>query len=330
MVGSKTPMRISFVGGGTDIPSFYKNYGGAVISTAINKYVTVKCKPLPENQITVNAISNGIDVSDIPTQKSVRIVREAMDLMRIHEGVSATIESDVKPGGGLGGSSALAVGLIKALQWFSCRHVKKEDFWQVMPESYAQLACELEINRLGSPIGKQDQYIAAHGGFRRIDFRRDNQSQYFPEVTTRVLKPPPELEESMMLFDTHITRKSNPILAEQHDTADPKTLLEMKNLVYQFEEALHNGDIQGLASLLTDGWNMKRTLAQGITDNNLDKIFYKGLEAGAYGGKLCGAGGGGHFLFIVPEQYRADVKEALSPYCTHVPIKFEKKGSQLI
>ena len=317
-------MRISFVGGFTDIPSFYKMHGGAVINTAIDKYVTVKCEPLAENQISVNAISNGVDVSDVLRHKSVHIIREALDLMRIHEGVSVTIESDVKPGSGLGGSSAFAVGLIKALQRFSCRHVGRQNFWQSIPESYAQLACELEIERLGSPIGKQDQYITAYGGLRRFDFRDDN------SVVTKILRTPPELEESMMLFDTGITRRSNEIMKDFPKTVDATIMLQMKGQVGEMERLLEVGDMQGIGALLEDAWMLKTTLSPLITNVQLDKIYDVALEAGAYGGKLLGAGGGGHFLFIAPEQYRDDVKEALSPYCTHVPFKFDRKGSQLI
>lgn len=316
-------MRISFVGGGTDIPWFYEKHGGAVISTAIDKYVTVEVETGSDDAIYINECglrqyTRSLDAIENP------YIREAMRLTGVDSGVSITIKSDVEPGKGLGGSSALTVGLVHSLTMYR-REVDTPELGDIPKEYVARKACEIEINRLGNPIGKQDQYIAAYGGFRRFDFERDG------HVQTELIRPPRGLEESLMLFNTCMQRESNKILAEQARTADTETLLKMKLQVSLMYAKLQVGDVRGIGKLLHEAWKLKRSLALSITNDRLNKIYRLAIDVGAIGGKVLGAGGGGYVLFVVPSVERQiQVSNALKGLGTQVPFRFEAKGAQII
>ena len=306
MIVSKTPLRISFVGGGTDLPSFYEKHGGAVISTAIDKYVTVKVQ---ENGKT------GKRENENP------IVQECLRYADV-DGVSIEIESDVPPGSGLGGSSALTVGLLNALHRFKNRDMDGD--WKPYPETIAQQACEIEIDRLGSPIGKQDQYSAAYGGFRRFRFEPNG------EVRIESLKPPNGLDNFLLLFDTCIRRNANDILTEQQKTMSEKTLMEMKQQVNQMYALLQIGDVVEIGYLLHQAWEKKKSLSERITNKQIDETYRLALGAGAIGGKVLGAGNGGHILFAVPFSSQRHVIDALDGLAKLVPFQFEKQGSCLV
>ena len=325
MIISQTPIRISFVGGGTDIPNFYREHGGEVISTAIDKYISVRITRRRNSQIAINTPDHRETVSHLDHIQHA-LIREAMRKTNVPGGISITVTSDIPSRGcGLGSSSALTVGLLNA--FYAYRGIE-------MPsETLAQQACEIEIEHLNQPIGKQDQYIAAYGGLRRIQFNRDE------SVHTQAIPVAPEtvahLEENFILFYTGIQRRAETILNEQKRSASPQTLLQIKELVPAFYDVLVKGNREDclceVGHLLDRGWQLKRSLCDSISNPMLDRIYKCAVAAGALGGKILGAGGGGYFLFYVPKAKQGDVTAALSDLgLSRLEFRFEQKGSQII
>ena len=324
MIISRTPIRISFVGGGTDIANFYRQYGGEVISTAIDKYISVRITRRRDSQIAINTPDHRETVSHLEHIQHA-LIREAMRKTGVTGGVSITVTSDIPSRGcGLGSSSALTVGLLNAL--YTCQGIE-------MPaETLARQACEIEIERLNQPIGKQDQYIAAYGGLQRIRFNKDE------SVHTQGIPATPEtiarLEENFTLFYTGIQRRAETILHEQKRSASPQTLLQIKELVPAFYDVLVKGDEDRFCEvgrLLDRAWQLKRSLCDSISNPILDTIYERALAAGALGGKILGAGGGGYFLFYVPTEKQHAVTAALSDLgLSRLGFRFESKGSQVL
>ena len=321
---SRTPLRISFVGGGTDIVDFYRRYGGEVISTTIDKYITVEITPRTDEQIRIKTAdiwqaANAIDTVQHP------LIREALRKTGVESGVSIAVTSDISAQGtGLGSSSALTVGLLNALYTY---WGERSD-----AEQLARDACEVEINILSSPIGKQDQYATAYGGLRRFWFEPDDSviveslSQEGVGNNDRCSL----LEKHLMLFDTGIQRSANTILTEQKRTASPTSLLKIRELVPRFCNALRRDDFDKVGQLLHENWQLKRGLAGSISNDQLDTTYRLALDAGVLGGKLLGAGGGGYFLFYVPPVQQSEVISALDGLACHTPFRFEPSGSQII
>ena len=324
MIISRTPIRISLVGGSTDIANFYRGYGGEVISTAIDKYISVRITKRRNSQIAINTPDHRETVSHLEHIQHA-LIREAMRKTGVTEGVSITVTSDIPSRGcGLGSSSALTVGLLNAL--YTYRGI------EMSTETLAHQACEIEIDRLKQPIGKQDQYIAAYGGLRRIQFNKDESvhAQEIP-VTPEIVA---RLEDNCALFYTGIQRRAETILHKQKRSANPQTLLQIKELVPAFYDVLVKGDEDRLCEigyLLDRAWQLKRSLCDSISNPMLDTIYERATAAGALGGKILGAGGGGYFLFYVPTEKQGDVTAALSDLgLSRLAFRFESKGSQLI
>ncbi len=332
MIISRTPIRISLVGGSTDIANFYRQYGGEVISTAIDKYISVRITRRRNSQIAINTPHHRETVSD-PDHIQHPLIREAVRKTFPPAsggvrggGLSITVTSDIPSRGcGLGSSSALTVGLLNAL--YAYRGI------EMSTETLAQQACEIEIERLNQPIGKQDQYIAAYGGLRRIRFNKDE------SVDTQAIPVTPEtvahLEENFTLFYTGIQRRAETILNKQKRSASPQTLLQIKELVPAFYDVLvkgnHDGCLSKVGPLLHRGWNLKRSLCDSISNPMLDTIYERAITVGALGGKILGAGGGGYFLFYVPKAKQQAVTTTLSDLgLSRLAFRFEPKGSQLI
>lgn len=344
---SKTPLRISFVGGGTDIADFYRRHGGEVISTTIDKYITVKVSCRADGRIAIRteaAEAEACERGNVEAWKEARLlapasshplvssldeirhplIRETMRKTDVESGVSIEITSDISArGAGLGSSSALTVGLLNAL------YAYRGERWNA--ESLARDACEVEIDILGNPIGKQDQYASAYGGLRRFWFEPDD------NVSVESLPPKgvgnndrcSSLEKHLMLFDTGIQRSASTILSEQKRTASPTLLLKIRELVPKFCNALMRKDFDKVGQLLHENWQLKRGLAGSISNDRLDTTYRLALDAGALGGKVLGAGGGGYFLFYVPEAQQSAVISALDGLASHTPFCFEPCGSQL-
>lgn len=320
MIISQTPLRTSFFGGGTDIKDYYRQFGGAVLSSTIDKYIYIIVKSRHDDYIILN-------YSEREKEKDIKeikhgIFREALQMAGIEKGIEITSIADIPAeGSGLGSSSSFAVGLLNAL--FAFKGEYKNAF------ELAELACEIEINRLGEPIGKQDQYAAAIGGFNNIFIETNdkvNVSRIVLDNNTMNL-----LNSSAMLFYTGITRKAAIVLSDQKNNRYRNILAlhRIKEMAVQGRDYILNLDIELLGQLLDRNWEEKKTLSGRIVNKEIDEIYSLAKQAGVYGGKLLGAGGGGYFLFFCPPEKQKEVRTALKAY-QELPFCFEKYGSRII
>jgi D-glycero-alpha-D-manno-heptose-7-phosphate kinase len=320
MIISRTPLRISFAGGGTDLAAFYRKQTGAVTSTAIKKYIYVTVNKKFDDRIRVSY--SNTEIVDHVDELKHGLVREAMKVTGLDKGIEITTIADIPSRGtGLGSSSTLTVGLLNAL--YAYNGILKSR------ESLAEEACKIEIERLGEPIGKQDQYIAAYGGIQHIQFNPDESVYVDPVICT--IENKQNLEKHMMLFYTGITRKAGTILTKQIENTEKKTenLMKMKALSEKVRDCICQGKIDEFGKSLNQGWLYKRELAAGITNLEIDEYYNKALKAGALGGKILGAGGGGFLLMICKPNHQAKVKNALKELPL-VPIRLEPQGSKII
>jgi D-glycero-alpha-D-manno-heptose-7-phosphate kinase len=313
-------LRIGLLGGGTDLPDYYREHGGRVLNCAIDKYVYVIVKERFDDDIYINYSKKEIvsRVADIEHE----LVREAMLMAGVSKGVEITTLADIpSAGSGLGSSSAVTVGLLHALFAYQGR--------QVTADELAERACTIEIERCGKPIGKQDQYIAAFGGIRDIHFGPGD------DVLAReVHLGAPErraLQAQLMLFYTGITRKADSILGEQN--ANIKTtraqLDRLRELAGIGVDRLRSGDLDGIGRALREGWEEKRKLASGVSNEQIDLAVSRVLEAGASGVKITGAGGGGFLLVICPVERQGAVRNSL-PDMRELPIRLDRLGTRVV
>lgn len=320
MIISRTPLRVSFAGGGSDLKAFYKHKPGAVTSTAIDKYVYITVNKRFDNQIRVGYSRTEIveSVDDIQHD----LVREALRLVKVDGGIEITSIADIPSRGtGLGSSSSFTVGLLNAL------HAYNGEFSSA--KTLAEQACKIEIEQVGEPIGKQDQYIAAYGGISHIQFNSDESVYVDPVICPHGFKE--KLQENLMLFYTGVTRRSNSILTEQQEKTKMNlhVLEEMVDLSQKLKESMSSGDCPEFGELLHRGWSLKRKLASNISNSEIDKIYERARKAGAIGGKILGAGGGGFLLLYCDKEKQGKVKDALSDL-RHTPFSFEPQGSKII
>lgn len=323
MIISRTPLRISFVGGGSDINSFYTQYQGAVVSSAINKYIYIAVNKQFDGRIIVNYSKTEIVKKVDEIQNN--LVREAMRMAGITHGIHITSISDIpSEGSGMGSSSAYVVGLLNALYAYQGKHVNAERL--------AQEACKIEIDILGKPIGKQDQYIAAYGGLQYIQFNKDGSVFVDPIVCLPETKQ--KIEKQSMLFYTGITRSADPILKVQTNNMvksneKREIMNKMVSLAKAMRMSLNDNKINTFGKLLHQNWILKKQMAQGVTTQKIDKWYNTAHEYGAHGGKLLGAGGGGFFLVCAPEKNHKKIIKAL-PELLYQDFKFEPQGSKII
>jgi D-glycero-alpha-D-manno-heptose-7-phosphate kinase len=320
MIITQTPLRISFLGGGTDFAEFYSQEGGCVLSSAIDKYVFVVLHERFDDKIYVDYSRREIvdDVSQIQHE----LVREAMRITQVHKGVEITTLADVPAEGtGLGSSSSVTVGLLHAL------HVHRGTIKST--EELAQEACRIEIDICAKPIGKQDQYIAAYGGLQFIEFCPDGTVRVDPVPLDKEMQR--ELNLHLMLFFTNVTRHSASILNEQKENipAQMETLRALKVLAMEGRTCLQKGDLDGLAKLLHRGWEQKKGLASKISNSEIDAIYSAARRAGAIGGKISGAGGGGFMLLLCPLSRQNAVRQALHGL-RELPLQLERDGTKII
>jgi len=323
MIITRTPLRISFCGGGTDLPSYYRRQQGAVVSAAINKYVYITVNRLTryfQNRILVKY--SRTELVDSVDEIAHPIIREAMKTTGVVDRVEITSMADIPAGTGLGSSSTYAVGLLHALYTFKGEYVSAGRL--------AEEACAIEIERLGDPIGKQDQYIAAYGGICRIRFNPDETVFVDPVICSYETKA--ALEENLLMFYTGKTRKAGEILTQQKAVTEDKmdVLTHMRDLSSSALEVLREGRLLSrFGEILHEGWLLKRSLVNSITSDEIDTYYETARKAGAIGGKLFGAGGGGFLLFYVEKQNHTKVREALS-MLQELPFRFEPQGSKVI
>ncbi|MBI4302340.1 MAG: GHMP kinase [Chloroflexi bacterium] len=319
MIVVQTPLRVSLLGGGTDFEDFYVNHGGAVLSSAIDKYVYVIVKERFDELICVNYSKR--EVVKVVDGLKHDLVREAMRLTGVEKGVEITTLADIpSEGTGLGSSSSITVGLLNAL------YAYQGEFKTA--EALAQEACRIEVELLRKPIGRQDQYIAAYGNMRLFKFHNDG-----IEIQNVELEPKKKrlLGESLLLFYTGVTRSADSILFEQRANigSNIEALKEMARLAYEGKRALAEGAVEELGYLLHRNWELKKELASGISNPAIEEMYQQARKAGALGGKVTGAGGGGFFLVCCLLERKEDVRRALKGL-RELPFGFEGDGSKVI
>lgn len=324
MIITRTPFRISFFGGGTDYPAWYQEHGGSVLSTSINKYCYISCRWLPpffdhKHRIVYSIIENVKEISEIKHPS----VRNVLNSLRISEGLEIHHDGDLPARAGLGSSSSFTVGLIHAIKSLYGTYISKREL------SSAAIHIEQEIIR--ENVGSQDQIIAAYGGFNKISFMPSGAFEVQPVIISKQRHD--ELERHLMLFFTGSTRIASNIAKAQINNIS-KRQFELKQMHAMVEDGLSilgsvNGSLDDFGKLLDLSWNYKRRLSDRITNSTIDEIYSEAINAGALGGKLLGAGGGGFLLLFVRPQDQSKVRGALSKL-VHVPIKFEKSGSSVV
>jgi D-glycero-alpha-D-manno-heptose-7-phosphate kinase len=320
MIITQTPLRIGLLGGGTDLPGYYREHGGRVLNCALDKYIYVIVKQRFDDDIYVNYSRKEIvsRVDDLEHE----LVRETMRMTGVTSGVEITTLADIpSAGSGLGSSSAVTVGLLHALFAYQGR--------QMSAEELAERACSIEIDYCGKPIGKQDQYIAALGGIRDIRFGPGD------EVVAEELKlgaaDRRALQQQIMLFYTGITRSANTILAEQNaNVATTRPQLDLLRDLAGFAAGrLRGGDVDAIGPAVRESWEAKRKLASGVSNGEIEQTIGRALDAGASGVKLTGAGGGGFLLVLCPVERQRAVRESL-PQMRELPVKLDPLGSRVV
>jgi len=324
MIISRTPLRLSFAGGGTDLPGYYMQNAnhGAVVSSAINWYIYFTVNKKFDDLIRVSYSKT--ELVEHVDELEHNIIRESMKIAGVDKGVDIVCIADIPlttAGIGLGSSSALAVGVLNALYALKGQHVSAERL--------AREACKVEMEMLKHPMGKQDQFAAAYGGLNFIQFNNDESVFVDPVICKPETKR--TLSSKLMLFYTGITRHSSVILQEQEESIDNcldhhHKLVELAN---EMKERLCKNDLSAFGELLHEGWTYKRKLASKISNSQIDEWYQKARDAGALGGKIAGAGGGGFLLLYCDEDKQDKVRSALSEMKSYA-VDLESQGSKII
>jgi len=321
LIITQTPLRISFFGGGTDFKGYYGvNGGGTVLSTAIDKYIHVIIKKRFDDKIYLNYSRK--EIVDRVDQVKHDLVRETMRKTRIKKGVEIITLADVpSEGTGLGSSSSVTVGLLNAFYLYQAHSQPAE--------TLAEEACQIEIDILKRPMGKQDQYAAAFGNLNLIKFNYNDTVNLQNLSVDEGIKR--DLEANLMLIYTGITRKSGEILSRQKENIKDRisVLNEMRDMVGEGKECLLKGELDEFGKLLHYGWELKKKLAERINNSRIEEIYQTACRAGAVGGKISGAGGGGFLLLYCPFERQNRVRKALGTL-RELSFRFEKEGSKAI
>lgn len=322
MIISKTPFRISFFGGGTDYPVCYKKNGGAVLSTTIDKYCYITARYLPpffshKHRIAYSKIETVNSIEEIIHPS----VRATLNFLKIDKGVEIHHDGDLPARTGLGSSSSFTVGLLNSIYALKGKMPTKEQL--------AKEAIHIERDVLKENVGSQDQTAVAFGGFNKIYFNGEDDIRVFPITIDK--NRIQELNNNLMLFFTGFLRTASEIAKLQIENTPNKLseLNTMKKMVDEAVEILKSGDLNDFGRLLNESWKIKRTLSFEISNEEIDLIYSKAIKAGALGGKLLGAGGGGFIIFFAPQEKQDSVRKALGGLL-EVKFNFEKNGSQII
>lgn len=322
MIITRTPFRISFVGGGSDMEDFYKIHPGAVLSTTINKYIYVSTHRYFEPG-KFHIRYSRVETVDSVSAVEHPIVRRVLEKFAIKGGLEITSTGDIPSGTGLGSSSSFTTGLIHNLYTLNHEYATKEQL--------SRDACEIEIKQLGEPIGKQDQYAAAYGGLNKLEFFSSGEVRVTPiHLTDDVSQT---LQNNLLMFYLGNQRKSSVILAEQKINLRSKDginiLLEMTQLAGELENNLYHEDLRGFGQILHKNWLLKKRLASKISNGEIDALYETALCNGAIGGKILGAGGGGCFLVYCEEHNQEKLRRAMKPL-REIPFRFENEGSKVV
>ena len=320
MIVSKTPFRMSFVGGGSDVPAFYREEPGAVVSTSIDKYMYIAINRKFDERLRVSY--SRTEEVETPQQVAHPLVRHALDVAGIDGGIEIASMADIPSRGtGLGSSSAYTVGLLNALFAYRNEYASKERL--------AQLACEIEIGRCGEPIGKQDQYASAYGGLNLIRFHPDEAVSVDP-----VICDPPvlrDLEASTLVLYTGRARSASAVLAGHSDgmPANRPLMRRMVQLAFDLKKELESGRLESVGTILHENWCLKRQMNSGVSDPAIDEWYATGTANGASGGKLLGAGSGGFLMFFAPPDQHTRISRTL-PALKPVKFRFDRTGAQIV
>lgn len=326
-----SPMRISFAGGGTDMPEYYEKFGGCVISTSIDLFTYLVFNPRTDNSIQAFASDfeshqESKKFEDLEFQLGTEIAVSTVKLLKFKAGGDYLISSNVKPGSGLGGSSSLAVNCVKTISTLQKKILSNKEI--------AETAFHIERDILNHPIGKQDDYIAAFGGFNFINF---NSKQV--DVTPIHLSSSTflELQENLILFNTGTTRKSSDVLENQlssiknQNVATLDSLHNVKELAEDLYHSLKTSNLQNFAEILNKGWEYKKKFTRGVTNERIDKIYESAMSNGAIGGKITGAGGGGHILLYCEKNKQELLKQKMQNLgLNFVKFNFHKNGAKVL
>ncbi|MDO8513845.1 MAG: GHMP kinase [bacterium] len=323
MIIAKTPIRISFAGGGSDLHSFYKNQLGAVVSTTIDKYIFVTVNKNFDAGVKLK-YSKSEDVKKVTQLKHNR-AKAILNYLKLDGGLEISSLADIpSKGTGLGSSSSFTVALLHAL------HTYKQEY--ASPEQLAQEACRIEIDILKEPIGKQDQYAAAYGGLNFIQFNPDKSVFVDPIICKQetILK----LEGNLLILFTGITRSASSILSSQKKNMETETkktqiMKKMVALARDLKNELQKNNVEVFGQILHENWLLKKEMASGISNDKIDYWYNKAMKAGATGGKLLGAGGGGFLLFYAPKEKHDAIKRSLKSL-RPLDFKFDYQGSKII
>lgn len=324
MIISRTPFRISLFGGGTDFPAWYQQHGGAVLSSTIDKYCYISCRHLPpffehKYRIVYSILETVRKIEEIKHPA----IRETLRFLENNVGLEIHHDGDLPARSGMGSSSAFIVGLLNALKALQGDYLTKQEL--------AETSIHIEQSMIKEAVGSQDQITCTHGGLNRIEFKPDGGFIVEPLILPKERKT--ELENSLMLFFTGISRASSEISRQQVSNLGNKTA-ELHAVKQSTDEACallqsSSTDLTDLGALLHESWKLKRSLCDSISNSEIDEIYDAGREAGALGGKILGAGGGGFFLFMVKPENQAQVKERLKRLL-HVSFKLEDTGSRIV
>jgi D-glycero-alpha-D-manno-heptose-7-phosphate kinase len=321
MIITRTPFRISFAGGGSDLPSFYHKEIGAVLSTSIDKYMYIVIHPFFDKskiQLKYSKTELVSDVKDIQHP----IIREVLKMNNL-KGVDINSIADIPTGTGMGSSSSFTVGLINAVRAFEGKFTG--------PQKLSEMACDIEIKKVGSPIGKQDQYAAAFGGLNFIEFFPDETVKVDKVLMSQTLKK--KLEDDLILIYIGGKHNASSILSHQakalSDESKFETQRKMVKLAYNLRDSLNSGHIEDFGMYLNEGWQLKKSLTNDISNNGIDSIYEKGIKAGALGGKLLGAGGAGFILFFCPKEKQERFRQEMVDF-QEMSFHFDNYGSQVI
>jgi D-glycero-alpha-D-manno-heptose-7-phosphate kinase len=321
MIMVRAPFRVSFVGGGSDLKDFYSRNGyGAVLSTTIDKYMYIMIHPYFHDKIRIK-YSKTEDVDDIAKIQHP-LVKECLKMVGIEKGIEIASIADVPAGTGVGSSSTFTVCLLHALYTY------KEIF--VTKERLAREACKIEIDLLKEPIGKQDQYASSYGGLNYIQFKKDETVFVESMVVQSDIRR--SLKNSLLMFYVGNVRKASQVLYEQKKNMKQEEKYEivkkMVKLTDEMKRSLNGGDIRNLGETLNEGWLLKKKLTCNISNSIIDSYYEEALKAGATGGKLLGAGGGGFLLFVCEPKYQDNIRKALN--LKELRFKFDNEGSKII
>lgn len=323
MIVTRTPFRISFFGGGTDYPTWFQEHGGVVVSTTIDKYCYISCRYLPpffehKYRVVYSKIENVV----APAEIQHPAVRAVLEYMGCKDGLEIHHDGDLPARSGLGSSSSFTVGLLNALKAIKGKHISNEDL--------ASLAIHIEQDVIKENVGSQDQISAAYGGFNRIEFLQNGGFRVNPVILHRDRQE--DFQNHLMLFFTGFSRIASEIAKSKIDNIHQRytELSRMKEMADEAISVLQGaGSLDEFGHLLDQGWQFKKSLSDKVSTPEIDEMYQAAREAGALGGKLLGAGGGGFMLFFVKPENQACVRERLS-HLIHVPFRFENSGSRVV